>query len=64
MAVNHAGNRGFLVEWPEQFKMGQIEPHIELKLGIAWLHMSAEAVKGLVVILLFEVRQFVDNNHP
>lgn len=36
MAVNHAGNRDFLVERPEQFKMGQIDLVIEGDLGEEW----------------------------
>lgn len=43
---------------------GEVEAGIELQLVVVGFHVGAEFVKGLVMLFLFEVGQFVDNDHP
>ena len=52
------------VKFPKQFELGQVEAQIEFQLMIVGFHMGAQFVKGLVVLLFLEVRQFVNHDHP
>ena len=44
-------------------EMRQVQPRIELELVVVGFHVLAELVEGFVVAGLFEVGEFVDDDH-
>src|SRR5450830_2122517 len=48
---------------PRRVQMGQIDPQLKLQLVVAWLHVAAQLVKGLVMGALLEVRQLMHADH-
>ena len=42
---------------------GKVETGVELKLMVVRFHVCAEFIKGFVVLFLFEVSEFMDNDH-
>jgi len=53
----------FLIERTEQVEAGQVDAQVELQLIVVRFHVFTELVKGLVVILFFQVSQFMHHDH-
>src|SRR5690606_34041670 len=47
-----------------QINMRQIQPQIKFELMVIRLHMLAQLVERLVVFFLFQMRQFMHDDHP
>ena len=52
------------VELSEVVDTGEIEAGVELELMVRGLHMLTKLIKGSVMFFLFEVGEFMDDDHP
>ena len=42
---------------------GEVETGIKLELVVVWFHVCTEFIKGLIMLFLFEMGQFMNNDH-
>ena len=52
-----------LIKFSKMVDAGEVETGVKFKLMITRFHIFAEFVKGFVVLFLYEVGQFMDDDH-